>query len=84
MDEGSHQLPRKEDERQILNVDDFEDAKATRFHPDPLRSKHGNVLTYVFAGSVTGSGMMGDVLIGEYGKARWHARRHGGAGSRPA
>ncbi len=44
----------------------------------------GNVLNYAFAGSVTGSGMAGEVQIGEYGKARWHARRHGGAGSRPA
>ncbi len=37
----------------------------------------GNVLNYSFAGSVTGSGMAGEVQIGEYGKARWHAVRHG-------
>jgi uncharacterized pyridoxal phosphate-dependent enzyme len=41
----------------------------------------GNVLTYAFAGSFSGSAMTGDVQIGEYGKARWRASRHG---SRPA
>jgi uncharacterized pyridoxal phosphate-dependent enzyme len=36
----------------------------------------GNVLTYSFAGSVSGDGMTGDVQIGEYGRARWRAVRH--------
>ena len=44
----------------------------------------GNVLTYSFAGSVSGDAIAGDVQIGEYGKARWRAIRHSGAGSRPA
>jgi hypothetical protein len=44
----------------------------------------GNVLTYSFAGSVSGDAIAGDVQIGEYGKARWRATRHSGAGSRPA
>jgi uncharacterized pyridoxal phosphate-dependent enzyme len=36
----------------------------------------GNVLNYSFAGSVSGSGMAGDVQIGEYGRGRWRAVRH--------
>jgi D-glucosaminate-6-phosphate ammonia-lyase len=35
-----------------------------------------NVLSYTFTGSVSEQGMEGDVLMGEYGAARWHARRH--------
>jgi D-glucosaminate-6-phosphate ammonia-lyase len=35
----------------------------------------GNVLSYVFTGSVTEQGISGDVRIGEYGSARWRARR---------
>ncbi len=38
----------------------------------------GNVLTYAFTGSVTGQGVSGEVRIGEYGAARWRARRHEG------
>jgi len=36
----------------------------------------GNVLTYAFTGSVSKLGISGDVRIGEYGSAKWHARRH--------
>jgi L-seryl-tRNA(Ser) seleniumtransferase len=36
----------------------------------------GNVLTYAFAGSVSGMSMTGDVQLGEYGRARWRAVRH--------
>jgi D-glucosaminate-6-phosphate ammonia-lyase len=36
----------------------------------------GNVLTYSFAGSVSGADMTGDLQIGEYGRARWRAVRH--------
>ena len=39
----------------------------------------GNVLNYSFAGTVTGAGIAGEVQIGEYGSAKWRARRHGGA-----
>ena len=38
----------------------------------------GNVLTYTFAGSVSGSDMSGEVQVGEYGGGRWRARRHAG------
>jgi D-glucosaminate-6-phosphate ammonia-lyase len=37
----------------------------------------GNVLSYVFTGSATEQGISGDVRIGEYGSAKWHARRTG-------
>ena len=41
----------------------------------------GNVLNYTFTGTVSGpgmsgTGMAGDVQIGEYGRARWRAVRH--------
>jgi uncharacterized pyridoxal phosphate-dependent enzyme len=36
----------------------------------------GNILTYVFTGSMSGASMSGDVQIGEYGRARWSASRH--------
>jgi L-seryl-tRNA(Ser) seleniumtransferase len=35
----------------------------------------GNVLSYVFTGSVTGQALSGDVRIGEYGSAKWRAHR---------
>jgi hypothetical protein len=34
------------------------------------------VLSYLFTGVVSGTGMAGEVRIGEYGKARWQAVRH--------
>jgi len=37
----------------------------------------GNVLTYAFTGSISGDGISGSVQIGEYGSAKWRARRHG-------
>jgi L-seryl-tRNA(Ser) seleniumtransferase len=37
----------------------------------------GNVLSYVFTGSVAAQGIAGDVRIGEYGSAKWRARRQG-------
>jgi len=37
----------------------------------------GNTLTYAFQGTVTEQGMSGEVRIGEYGSAKWTARRHG-------
>ncbi len=37
----------------------------------------GTHLSYTFTGSVSGDGISGDVNLGEYGKARWKARRHG-------
>jgi L-seryl-tRNA(Ser) seleniumtransferase len=37
----------------------------------------GTHLSYTFTGSVSGDGISGDVDLGEYGKARWKARRHG-------
>ena len=36
----------------------------------------GQRLTYGFSGRVTGDAMSGDLDLGEYGKARWTARRH--------
>jgi L-seryl-tRNA(Ser) seleniumtransferase len=36
----------------------------------------GIPLTYRFAGTVTGDEMAGQVGLGEYGRAQWHARRH--------
>lgn len=36
----------------------------------------GARLTYSFAGSVEGDRMSGEVGLGEYGRARWTARRH--------
>jgi D-glucosaminate-6-phosphate ammonia-lyase len=36
----------------------------------------GQRLTYGFSGRVTGDTMSGDVDLGEYGQARWTARRH--------
>jgi D-glucosaminate-6-phosphate ammonia-lyase len=35
----------------------------------------GNVLSYVFTGSAAEQGISGDVRIGEYGTAKWRARR---------
>jgi D-glucosaminate-6-phosphate ammonia-lyase len=43
-----------------------------------LHSTHpadGNTLSYTFTGSVSGDAMSGDVDLGEYGKAKWQARR---------
>jgi L-seryl-tRNA(Ser) seleniumtransferase len=37
----------------------------------------GNRLSYMFTGSVSAESISGDVELGEYGRARWHARRHG-------
>jgi D-glucosaminate-6-phosphate ammonia-lyase len=37
----------------------------------------GTHLSYTFTGSVSGTSMSGDVDLGEYGKARWKALRHG-------
>src|SRR5450432_3319565 len=39
----------------------------------------GNVLSFVFTGSVAKQGISGDVRIGEYGSAKWQAHRHGPA-----
>jgi L-seryl-tRNA(Ser) seleniumtransferase len=39
----------------------------------------GQTLSYAFSGSVSGDRMSGDVNLGEYGRARWTARRHGAA-----
>jgi len=36
----------------------------------------GNRLTYVFTGSISAEEMSGDAALGEYGRARWKARRH--------
>lgn len=36
----------------------------------------GTRLTYEFAGSLEGDRMSGEVSLGEYGQARWTARRH--------
>ena len=36
----------------------------------------GNTLTFVFNGSANGQELSGDVRIGEYGSAKWRARRH--------
>jgi L-seryl-tRNA(Ser) seleniumtransferase len=35
-----------------------------------------NHLSYVFSGLATEDGISGDVEVGEYGRARWRARRH--------
>jgi L-seryl-tRNA(Ser) seleniumtransferase len=40
----------------------------------------GTRLTYAFTGTISGESMSGDVDLGEYGKARWRARRHRTAG----
>ncbi len=39
----------------------------------------GNQLSYTFTGSAQADGISGEVALGEYGHARWHARRHGPA-----
>ena len=36
----------------------------------------GNRLSYTFTGTLSGNEMSGGVEIGEYGAARWRARRH--------
>lgn len=36
----------------------------------------GTHLSYTFTGSVSGDAIAGDVNLGEYGKARWKAKRH--------
>ena len=40
----------------------------------------GQRLNYTFTGKVSGDAMSGDVELGEYGRARWSARRHTTAG----
>jgi len=40
----------------------------------------GNVLSYSFQGSVSTDELSGRVQIGEYGAAKWRARRHSSAG----
>ncbi|MBV8820546.1 MAG: aminotransferase class V-fold PLP-dependent enzyme, partial [Acidobacteriaceae bacterium] len=45
-----------------------------------FRSVHpaeGNTLSYAFTGTASGDTMAGDVQLGEYGKARWTAKRQG-------
>jgi D-glucosaminate-6-phosphate ammonia-lyase len=39
----------------------------------------GNVLSYTFTGSLTKDGISGDLRLGDYGTAKWRARRHGSA-----
>jgi hypothetical protein len=39
----------------------------------------GNQLSYTFTGSVSADSISGDVALGEYGRGRWRARRHGPA-----
>lgn len=39
----------------------------------------GQTLPYGFSGTVAGDQMSGDLALGEYGKAKWTARRHGKA-----
>jgi D-glucosaminate-6-phosphate ammonia-lyase len=36
----------------------------------------GTRLSYEFTGQVAGNTMSGEVDLGEYGRARWDARRH--------
>jgi hypothetical protein len=36
----------------------------------------GQRLNYSFTGQVTGDSMSGDLELGEYGRAKWSARRH--------
>jgi len=38
----------------------------------------GNTLTYAFTGSATADSISGTVRVGEYGTAKWRARRHSG------
>jgi hypothetical protein len=40
----------------------------------------GNHLSYVFSGVATEDEISGDVELGEYGRARWRARRHAASG----
>ena len=40
----------------------------------------GNVLSFVFTGSVAEQGISGDVRIGEYSSAKWRAHRRGSPG----
>jgi D-glucosaminate-6-phosphate ammonia-lyase len=40
----------------------------------------GNHLSYVFTGLASADGISGDVELGEYGRARFRARRHGASG----
>jgi hypothetical protein len=37
---------------------------------------HGTRLTYRFTGTLQSDEMTGEVSLGEYGRGRWHARRH--------
>ena len=37
----------------------------------------GQSLSYAFSGRVEGDAMSGDLELGEYGRARWTARRQG-------
>jgi hypothetical protein len=36
----------------------------------------GQQLNYGFSGRVTGDAMSGELNLGEYGRAKWAARRH--------
>jgi D-glucosaminate-6-phosphate ammonia-lyase len=36
----------------------------------------GNVLSYTFTGSISDETISGDLTLGEYGRARWRAKRH--------
>ena len=52
------------------------DGSAVKFHS--LHPADGNTLSYAFSGTVSAGGMSGRVELGEYGQAKWRARRHGG------
>ena len=51
------------------------DGDRVKFHS--THPADGNTLSYTFTGSVSRDAMSGDVDLGEYGKAKWQARRSG-------
>ncbi len=51
------------------------DGSRVRFYS--LHPADGNTLSYTFTGETAGGTMSGDVNLGEYGRAKWNAQRHG-------
>jgi hypothetical protein len=49
---------------------------ANQIHFHSSQRIEGQLLTYQFAGTVEGDKMSGNVDMGEYGTARWTAKRH--------
>ena len=52
----------------------FVDGRRVEFHSEPRYQ--GSTLKYRFQGQLQGDEMSGEVQLGEYGLAKWRARRH--------